>query len=67
MSVGLTDLQKGLGDHKLLKLVARQAPLTHRMFFGRRYILPNYRQADYTPQAFENWIANARKGDSSGQ
>lgn len=58
MSKGLlADLQKGLDDRKLLKLVAKQAPLTHRMFFGRRYILPNYRQSDYTPQHFENWIA----------
>ena len=47
---------EGAEDRKLMKLLARQAPLTHKAFFGRRYLLPNYRQADYTNQHFENWI-----------
>jgi hypothetical protein len=52
----LSEVQQGLNDRKLMKAVAKEAPLTYRAFFGRRYLLPSYRQADYTSQHFENWI-----------
>jgi hypothetical protein len=42
---------------KLLKQIAKQAPLAYKTFFGRRYLLPNYRQADYMPQPFQNEVA----------
>lgn len=41
-------------DHKLAKQVARFCPNTYRAFFGRKYMLPNYRQPDYTSQDLEN-------------
>lgn len=49
-------LQREVGNHKLMNRVAKQAPLTYRMFFGRRYVLPNYRQGDYISQSWQNWI-----------
>jgi hypothetical protein len=44
-------------DHKILKLIAREAPLAYKAFFGRKYILPQYRQADYVNQDKQNEIA----------
>lgn len=43
-------------DLKLLKVMARQCPVTYRAFWGRKYVLPNYRQGDYCSQDFESWI-----------
>lgn len=42
---------------KLLQAVARDCPLAYQQFFGRRYLLPHYRQADYGNQEFEALIS----------
>jgi hypothetical protein len=43
-------------DHKILKLIAREAPLAYKAFFGRKYIVPQYRQSDYVNQDKQNEI-----------
>ena len=43
-------------DHKILKKISKLAPLSYRAFFGRKYLLPTYRQADYSSQEFENYL-----------
>lgn len=36
--------------------VAKHCPLAYQAFFGRKYLLPNYRSADYGNQEFESMI-----------
>jgi hypothetical protein len=56
--VSITEiLQRGIGEQKLIKMVAKQAPHAYAAFFGKTYILPNYRQGDYVSQKWEQWIA----------
>jgi hypothetical protein len=46
-----------IDDHKLKQMVARDCPLAYEQFFGRKYMLPNYRQSDYGRQEFEQLVA----------
>ena len=51
-----SDLLTQLDNPKLRKRIAQATPLAYRAFFGRTYILPNYRQADYASQRLQNVI-----------
>jgi hypothetical protein len=41
-------------DEKLRKLVSRHCPATEKAFFGRKYLVPTYRQTDYENLDFTN-------------
>jgi hypothetical protein len=41
-------------DATLRKLIAKHCPTTERLFFGRRYLVPQYRQVDYADQDLIN-------------
>src|ERR1700746_287050 len=43
-----------LEDPKILKSIAKYCPLSYAKFFGRKYILPHYREGDYFPMDFQN-------------
>jgi hypothetical protein len=46
-----------LEDPKILKGIAKYCPLSYRKFFGRKYVLPRYREGDYFPLDFQNLVA----------
>jgi hypothetical protein len=46
-----------LEDPKVLKGIAKHCPLSYRKFFGRKYILPHYREGDYFPLDFQHLVA----------
>jgi hypothetical protein len=43
-------------DTKQSKFLQKQAPKCWELFFGKKYILPQYRQADYARQDFVNFM-----------
>jgi hypothetical protein len=46
-----------LEDPKVLKSIAKYCPISYAKFFGRKYILPHYREGDYYPLDFQNLVA----------
>lgn len=46
-----------LEDPKILKGIAKHCPLSYRKFFGKKYILPAYREKDYFPLDFQNLVS----------
>jgi hypothetical protein len=50
------DPNLGYPDPKQSKWIQKHAPKCWELFFGKKYILPQYRQADYYRQDFINYI-----------
>ena len=45
-----------LENPKILKGIAKYCPISYRKFFGRKYLLPHYREGDYYSLDFQNLV-----------
>ncbi|MBV9671280.1 MAG: hypothetical protein JO076_00440 [Verrucomicrobia bacterium] len=41
---------------KIQKLIGKEAPLTNQLFFGPKFLVPQYRQPDYCNLDFQNYM-----------
>lgn len=46
-----------LDDPKVIKGIAKYCPWSYRKFFGRKYLLPRYREGDYFPLDFQHLVS----------
>lgn len=50
------DMRAGFPPVKQAKIIQKYAPKCWQLFFGKKYILPNYRAPYYSPQDFINYL-----------
>jgi hypothetical protein len=56
MTVQPIDPNAGYPSLREAKLIQKYAPKCWELFYGKKYILPNYRTQDYFRQDFINWM-----------